>query len=298
MLGRPFEDDFISFLKKERYFLNEFVSDDRGLVGFKVSRKEEGTNEKLEDILYNEELIAMLLKTGKQFAEKQAGVSIKDAVITIPSWFTHQQRRMMVDASELAGLSALQLIHENTAVATMYGIDRLDTDAAHTVLFYNMGGVDTEVSIVRYSTITDPATNKTYEHIDIIAEAFEKNLGGYDLDIILVNMLAEQFNTLKERQGQPDIRSYPRTLKRLFKEVVKIKDILSSNKFMQVKLSELQDYVSLFTTIQRKEFENAAQSFFDRVLDPIDKALVQAGLSIEQVDQVEIVGGGVRVPKV
>ena len=96
----------------------------------------------------------------------------------------------MQDAAELAGLFVLQMIHENTAVATIYGIDRLDKEP-HVVLFYNMGGTDTEVSLVRYSSITDPANNKTFEHIEILGEAYEKNFGGFDLDIVLVNMLAD-----------------------------------------------------------------------------------------------------------
>ena len=73
----------------------------------------------------------------------------------------------------------------------MFGIDRLDTEKPVTVLFYNMGGKDTEVSLVRYSTITEQPANKTYEHVEILAEAYDENLGGGDLDIILLNMLAE-----------------------------------------------------------------------------------------------------------
>jgi hypoxia up-regulated 1 len=84
----------------------------------------------------------------------------------------------MFDAADIAGLSVLQLIHENTAAATMYGIDRLDVNGTHVVLFYNMGGLDTEVSLVKYSTITDENTNKTYEYIEIIAESYVKEFGG------------------------------------------------------------------------------------------------------------------------
>jgi hypoxia up-regulated 1 len=139
---------------------------------------------------------------------------------------------MMNDAAELAGLSVLQLIHENTAAATMFGIDRLDTEKAKTVMFYNMGGTNTEVSIARYSAITDPQTNKTFEHIEILAESYVRDYGGHNLDIVLVNMLAERFNNLKERKGKPDVRENERVVKRLLKEVVKIKDILSANKNM------------------------------------------------------------------
>lgn len=124
------------------------------------------------------------------------------------------------------------MIHENTAVATIYGIDRMDTEKTHTVLFYNMGGSDTEVSLVRYSTIFDQAANKTYEHIEILAESYLPDLGGYDLDIVLVNLISEKFNALKERVGKPDVRENPRVVKRLLKEVSRIKDVLSANRHM------------------------------------------------------------------
>lgn len=85
---------------------------------------------------------------------------------------------MILDSAEIAGLSVLQLIHENTAAATMFGIDRLDTAKPLNVLFYNMGGMDTEVSVVRYSAITEKSTNKSYEHIEVLSEAYDRELGG------------------------------------------------------------------------------------------------------------------------
>lgn len=96
---------------------------------------------------------------------------------------------MLLDAAEIAGLSVLSLIHENTAAATMFGIDRLDKEKPVTVLFYNMGGMDTEVSIARFSVINETAT-KINEHVEIIAEAYDKELGGQDFDLVLVKMIA------------------------------------------------------------------------------------------------------------
>ena len=139
---------------------------------------------------------------------------------------------MILDSAEISGLAVLQLIHENTAAATMFGIDRLDKDKPVVVLFYNMGGMDTEVSIVKYSAITELATNKSFEHVEILSETYDKELGGQDFDLILLKMLATRFNSMKERQGKPDILENPRAVKRLLNEVVKIKDILSANKHM------------------------------------------------------------------
>lgn len=226
-----------------------------------------------------------MFKYGRQMSEKQAGGAlIKDCVITVPSYFSLDQRRMLLDSAEIAGLSVLQLVHENTAAATMFGIDRLDRDRPVTVLFYNMGGTDTEVALVRYSTITEMPANKTFEHVEVLAESWDKEMGGADLDKILIDMIAERFNALKERKGKADVRENPKALKRLGKEVLKIKDILSANKQVQVKLGELLDYVTLATTIERKEFEENAAPFFERVLKPIDEVLAKAGMTVADVD--------------
>lgn len=232
-------------------------------------------------------------------SEKQAGgQSIKDCVITIPAYYTTAQRRMILDSAEIAGLSVLNLVHENTAAATMFGIDRMDREKPVNVLFYNMGAMDTEVSLVRYSAITEQPSNKTYEHIEILGEAWDANLGSADLDTVLLDMLAERFNAMKERQGKPDVRENPKVIKRLLKEVVKYKDILSANKQVQVKLGELADYVTLSTVIQRSEFEEKSADFFARVMKPVEDVLAKAGVTIEEVDMVELLGGGIRVPKI
>ena len=87
----------------------------------------------------------------------------------------------MIDAAELAGLTVIQLVHENSAAAVMYGIDRMDTEEDLNVLIYNMGGRDTEVSVVRYSAVTD-AKEKTYEYVEILGEGYDETLGGMELD--------------------------------------------------------------------------------------------------------------------
>ena len=94
-LGEPYSDELIEQLKKDRFVLNEIESDDRGLIGWKVHKKAKEEDDTTEDILYTEELLAMILKLGKQFSEKQAGGTVKDCVITIPSYYTPSQRRMM-----------------------------------------------------------------------------------------------------------------------------------------------------------------------------------------------------------
>lgn len=186
--------------KDERFVTNELAADERGTVGWKITRAAYDKEAEKEEILYSEEVLAMLLAYVKYLAEKQAGGSVRDCVITIPSWFTYDQRLMVKDAAEnLAGLNVLQLVHENTAAATMFGIDqKLEEDKNLTVMFYNMGGMDTEVSIVQYSLVTI-SEKKSSPHIRVLGEASLKDLGSRDLDSIMVNLLAQKFNALPER---------------------------------------------------------------------------------------------------
>jgi len=112
----------------------------------------------------------------------------------------------------------------------MFGIDKkLEANKNLTVLFYNMGGMDTEAAVVRYS-LFNVSEKKTSPYIEIVAESHRRDLGGRDIDNVMVNLLAEKFNALKEREGKPDVRTNVRAVKRLQKEVIRIKEVLSANK--------------------------------------------------------------------
>ena len=144
-------------------------------------------------------MISMILKYGRDLAEYQANGDVRDAVITVPSYYSQEKREMMIKAADLAGLKVEQLVHENTAAATMYGIDRMDTEKDIHVLYYNMGATDTEVSVVRYSAVVDGKTDKTHEYVEILGEGYDETLGGKEFDHVLVNILADEFNGMKER---------------------------------------------------------------------------------------------------
>ena len=164
----------------------------------------------------------MILKYGRELSEKNAGGNpVRDAVITIPSYFTQEQRRMVLDAADLAGISVISLTHENVAAATMFALD-------------------TEVAIVRLSALTDDR-NSTFEHIEVLAETYDSTLGGGEFDKVIVDILADAFDAMPERKGKVSVRSNDRAMKRLFKESVKVKDILSANKQADVKVPELLD---------------------------------------------------------
>jgi len=123
-------------------------------------------------------------------------------------------------------------------------------------------------------------------------------LGGDEFDKVIVDMMVDAFDSLPERKGKATVRSNDRAMKRLFKESVKVKDILSANKVADVKVPELLDYITLRTVLDRTDFEHNSKHLLDRISKPVDDSLAKAGLSLSDIDQVEILGGGLRIPKV
>ena len=288
LMALKYDEETVSDLALEKFVLTDFVSDDRGLIAtqcFSIDKHELKEDENAKATYFTEELVSMVLSYGRKLSELQADGTgaVKDAVITVPSYYNQEQRRMLIDAAELAGLNVIQLVHENSAASVMYGIDRMDTEKPLNVLIYNMGGRDTEVSVVQYSAVTD-AKNKTFEHVEILGEGYDETLGGMEFDHVLVKILADRFNSHKDRQGKADVRTVPRAMKRLYKEASGIKDILSANKLVNIKVPELLDYVTLSFELTRDEYEAACEHLFERVAKPIHQALEQSGLSADEIE--------------
>jgi hypoxia up-regulated 1 len=259
--------------------LNEFAVDDRGLVAFQSFSLKDADE---KTIYYTEEIVGQILKYGRTLSEKAAEGNVHECVITIPSYFGQEQRRMMMDAAEIAGLKVIALIHENVAAATMFGVDRLDETPLN-VLYYNMGASNTEVTIARYSSVLEEDKKKPVEQIEILAETYDSTLGGNEWDHVLVQILVDKFNNLPERKGKADVRENPRAMKRLYKEAINVKDILSANKIADVKVPELVDYVTLRTIVSRQEFEEKSEHLFSRVAKPVSEALAKAGLTTSDI---------------
>ena len=142
----------------------------------------------------------------------------------------------------------------------MFGIDqKLEANKTMTVLFYNLGGMDAEAAVVRYSLI-DITPKKTAPLIEILAEASRKDVGAADVDLALVRLLAGKFDALPEREGNDSVLTNVRATKRLQKEAVKIKEVLSANSQASVKIPELLDQVTLKCMVAREELDTAAKA--------------------------------------
>jgi hypoxia up-regulated 1 len=198
------------------------------------------------------------------------------------------------------------MIEENIAASITYGIDRIDENATHSVLFLNLGSTKFEATVVKYYAKAENVTSKygsskigdIVENIEVISQAITSEISGRQFDIELVNILSEHFNSMKSRQGKPDIRETPRIVNRLFKEVQKIKETLSANKEKIVNIPEVADYETLHMTVTREMFETKIEAYMKYLEEAVSQALEKANMQINDLDGVEIIGGAIRVPKV
>ena len=179
MIGVPGNNtDVLSRLENEFIPMELFVTEDQ--LNLSV---------KLRDTSFTvDEGVGMILEFVKKLAEKAAEGTIRDCVITVPVYWTRAQRKSLMSAAEAARLNVLSLIHENTAAAFYYGIDRLDNETDHYTLFYNMGASDLEVSLAKYNAAikkTGKVTNKTLENVEILAHSWDSSLGGRTFDALL-----------------------------------------------------------------------------------------------------------------
>ncbi|GMI02012.1 hypothetical protein TrST_g6123 [Triparma strigata] len=252
-----------------------------------------------------EELMAMVLGHARDFtsAFTSDGKATKDplpkdAVLTVPSFYTQNERTALLTAAELAGLNVLSLIDENTAAALHYGMDRVvPTGETETVMFYNLGATSTQVSVVQYSsyTVKEAGKNKTVGAFEVKSKAWDETCGGTAFDDVIVNYLAGEFN---KQWGKGDVKEVPRAMTKLRVQAQKVKEVLSANNKIPIYMEGLHDDLDFKSSLTREDFEAMASDLFDRSSVPISKALTAAGMKIEDIDAIELVGGGMRVPKV
>ncbi|XP_068096962.1 hypoxia up-regulated protein 1 isoform X2 [Hyperolius riggenbachi] len=288
LLGKLAENPQVENFKK-RFPEYSIVKDEvRGTTRFKLS----------EELNYSpEELLAMLLNYSRTLAEEFAEQSIKDAVITVPAFFNQAERRAVLQAAKLGGLKVLQLINDNTAVALNYGVfRRKDINAtAQNIMFYDMGARSTTCTIVTYQT-TKTKDSGIQPQLQIRGVGFDRTLGGLEIDLRLREHLAKSFN--EQKKSTKDVRDNPRAMAKLLKEANRVKTILSANNDHMAQIEGLMDDIDFKTKVNRQELEEMCEDLFSRVPLPVKKALSSAEMNMDEIDQVIIVGGSTRVPKV
>jgi molecular chaperone DnaK len=232
-----------------------------------------------------EEISALVLRKLAEDASKTLGERVTEAVITVPAYFNDSQRTATKDAGKIAGLEVLRIINEPTAAALAYGLDKKGHE---TVLVFDLGGGTFDVSIL---DVGDGV-------VEVRATAGDGHLGGDDFDRRLVDYLADEF----EREQGIDLRNDPQALQRLFEAAEKAKVELSSVSQTQVNLpfitADATGPKHLTSTVMRSTFEQLTADLVDRCVDPAKRAMADAKVTENDIDEVILVGGSTRIPAV
>uniref|UniRef100_A0A8C4UE75 Hypoxia up-regulated protein 1 n=1 Tax=Falco tinnunculus TaxID=100819 RepID=A0A8C4UE75_FALTI len=287
LLGKRIDNPHVA-LYQSRFPEHELVKDEkRQTVIFKLS----------QTIQYSpEEMLGMVLNYSRGLAEEFAEQPIKDAVITVPAYFNQAERRAVLHAARIADLKVLQLINDNTAVALNYGVfRRKDINAtAQNIMFYDMGAGSTVCTIVTYQTVKTKDSG-TQPQLQIQGIGFDRTLGGLVMELRLRDYLAKLFN---DQHPSKDVRKNPRAMAKLLKEANRLKTVLSANADHMAQIEGLLDDIDFKAKVSRQEFEDLCSDLFQRVPGPVQQALSSAEMNLDGIDQVILVGGATRVPKV
>jgi len=274
LIGRKFDDNLLQNDLKQFPFVVE--SDENNRPRIKVTYKQE------EKLLRPEEVSSMVLIKMKEIAESYIGENVTDAVITVPAYFNDEQRRATKDAGQIAGLNVLRIINEPTAAAIAYGLDN-DTSEKH-ILIFDMGGGTFDVSLL----------NVDGGIFEVMATSGDTHLGGEDFDNILVKHFSSEF----KRKHKLDISDNKRALRRLRNACEKAKRTLSSGTNASIEIDSLMDGIDFFSSISRAKFESLCITLFTKSIEPVGKVLRDSKLSKNQIDDIVLVGGSTRIPKI
>lgn len=234
--------------------------------------------------LQPEEVSAAVLQKMKATAESYLGTTVKDAVITVPAYFNDAQRQATKDAGIIAGLNVLRIINEPTAAALAYGLDNHKGAGEKHVLVFDCGGGTHDISVL---SIDDGV-------FEVKATGGDTHLGGEDFDQAIMEWAIGEF----KKRTKLDPKGNPRALQRLRAASERAKRALSSGQQAALEVDSLMDGQDLSLVLTRAKFEQLCDEAFRRCLKPLDQVMKDAGLAKNQIDEIIMVGGSTRVPRI
>ncbi|MBJ2176442.1 molecular chaperone DnaK [Aureibaculum sp. A20] len=274
----------------KRFMGNKFSESKKeaGRVPYKVVKGDNDTPRvDIDGRMYTpQEISAMILQKMKKTAEDYLGHEVKEAVVTVPAYFNDAQRQATKEAGEIAGLKVSRIINEPTAAALAYGLDKSGEDKK--IAVYDLGGGTFDISILE---IGDGV-------FEVLSTNGDTHLGGDDFDQVIIDWLADAFKS----EENVDLRKDPMALQRLKEAAEKAKIELSSSTQTEINLPYVTvvDNVPkhLVKKLTRAQFEQLAHDLVKRSMDPVAKALKDADLKTTDIDEIILVGGSTRIPKI
>ena len=271
-------------------FTDSNVQKDLKLLSYKVEKNKEDERCVIEvdykgekRNFFPEEISAAVLTKMKQTAEAYLGEDVTSAVITVPAYFNDSQRQATKDAGKIAGLNVLRIVNEPTAAAIAYGLDKAKSGESN-VLIFDLGGGTFDVSLL---SIDDGV-------FEVKATAGDTHLGGEDFDYRIVEFCVKDF----KRKHQLDPTQNPRSMRRLKTACEAAKRTLSSATVSQIEIDSFFEGVDLNVSLSRAKFESLCSDLFNNCLKPVEQVLRDSTFSKSQIDDIVLVGGSTRIPRV
>ena len=273
-----------------RKFDDPTVASDSKLWSFKVTKDANNkplinVRHKNEDVQFHaEQISAMVIQRLKETTEAYIGKELKKVVITVPAYFNDAQRQATKDAGAIAGLEVLRIINEPTSAAIAYGLDKNNNDKETNIIVFDCGGGTHDVSIL---TLDGGI-------FEVKATGGDTHLGGSDVDNIIVDYLCDDI----KKKHKVDVKQNARALKRLNIASEKAKINLSSSTTTSIEVDSLIDGVDYTHTLSRAKFQQLADPIFKRTIEPINRLLNDAKMSKSDIDEIVLVGGSTRIPRI
>ncbi|SCQ16167.1 heat shock protein 70, putative [Plasmodium ovale] len=272
LIGRKFDDQEVV---RDRTLLPYEIVNNEGKPNIRVQIKDKNTT------FAPEQISAMVLEKMKEIAQSFLGKPVKNAVVTVPAYFNDAQRQATKDAGTIAGLNIVRIINEPTAAALAYGLDKKEETS---ILVYDLGGGTFDVSIL----VIDNGVFEVY------ATAGNTHLGGEDFD----QRVMDYFIKIFKKKTNIDLRSDKRAIQKLRKEVEIAKRNLSVVHSTQIEIEDIVEGHSFSETLTRAKFEELNDDLFRETLEPVKKVLDDAKYEKSKIDEIVLVGGSTRIPKI
>lgn len=229
-----------------------------------------------------EEISAMVLGKMREVAESYLGKKVTNAVVTVPAYFNDNQRQATKDAGTISGLNVLRIVNEPTAAAIAYGLDK--TGDERQIIVYDLGGGTFDVSLLSIDKGV----------FEVLSTAGDTHLGGEDFDQRVINHFVKQYN----KKNNVDITKDLKSMGKLKREVEKAKRTLSSQKTTRIEIEAFHEGNDFSETLTRAKFEELNMDLFKKTLKPVEQVLKDAKVKKSEVNDIVLVGGSTRIPKV
>ena len=294
-LGRKHNESFVKeYMEKFYQSYNITADNETETITFNFKYNKE--DEQISVV----ELYSMIFDYIKMLSERFTKIEMTDAFITIPSFFDYEQRQAIADAIKISKLRLAGVVSENLAAAVQFQLKKIFENETYYII-YNMGSSFTQVSLVSFRTIYEKKNNKTTDignEIRVFGESYNEKIGGKVFDKNMVRLMMKKFDELPSRKGKKSIMDNKKIYEKLRQAARKYKEVLSANKEVFITVMGVEGGDDLQTKITREEFEEMNKYLIDEVYSPIEEVLKKTNLTIDNISQIELIGGSIRIPAI